>query len=306
MRLSLTVVNALVAAAVAAPSPAPRSTLKARHARRTALRHGEFRDSPASLFSSSGSLGLLDSLLSAAKPDESESASDEDSTASHSAATSQKAASNVDYNESWAGSVVTGTGMTGVSGSFVVPEPKIPTNGNQVSAQEHVVSAWIGMDGYNCEGGLWQAGVDAGINAQGTYYYAWYEWYPSATVEIDLGGVTAGDTITINMTSGGDYKTGQITITNSRTGVTYTNTVSDSEALCSTAIDWIVEDLVVDSTTYGLANFGSVTFSDVQGTSTSGSVSLSGVHMLDIQDSDGTQLTSSSTTDNSVVVTYLS
>jgi hypothetical protein len=108
------------------------------------------------------------------------------------------------------------------------------------------------------------------------------------------------------MTSGGDYKTGQITITNSRTGVTYTNTVSDSEALCSTAIDWIVEDLVVDSTTYGLANFGSVTFSDVQGTSTSGSVSLSGVHMLDIQDSDGTQLTSSSTTDNSVVVTYLS
>ncbi|ETS81572.1 hypothetical protein PFICI_06574 [Pestalotiopsis fici W106-1] len=309
MRLSLTVVNALVAAALAAPSPRPRSTLRARHARRTALRHGEFRDSPASLIYSSGSLDLLDSLLSAPESDSSSAAaaseSSKNSTVSH-PATSQKASTYVDYNDSWAGSVVTGTGMTGVSGSFVVPEPKIPTNGNQVSAQEHVASVWIGMDGYNCDGGLWQAGVDAGVDASGTFYYAWYEWYPSATVEIDLGGVTAGDTIIINMTSGGDYKTGQIVMENVRTGQTYTNTVSDSVALCSTAIDWIVEDLIVDSSTYGLADFGTVTFSDVQGTSTSGSVTLSGVHMLDIQDSAGTQLTSSSTTDNSVVVTYQS
>ncbi|KAK6197239.1 hypothetical protein LQW54_010809 [Pestalotiopsis sp. IQ-011] len=315
MKLSVAVLSTLAAAAVAVP--APRSNLKARHANRKAVEHGKKQInsigvSPASLIHAADDLNVLGGLLatpesasSAATTDvvDATNSTDDDGAPSH-PATAQKTVGNVDYNESWAGSVVTGSGMTGVSGSFVVPEPKIPTSG-QVDAQEHVASVWIGMDGYNCgDGGLWQAGVDATVDSSGTSYYAWYEWYPSSTVEIDLGGVTAGDTIFINITSGGDYKSGQIYMENKSTGKTYSNTVTDSTALCSTAIDWIVEDLIVDSSTYGLADFGTVTFSNVTGTSSSGSVTLDGAHMLDIQDSDGTQLTSSSTTSNSVVVTY--
>lgn len=110
-----------------------------------------------------------------------------------SATPASKAASETELNESWAGAVLTGKDFTGVSASFTVPEPKIPTDG-QTSATYHTASTWIGMDGYNCDGGLWQAGVDATIDESGTSsYYAWYEWYPEGTVEIDLGDLTAGD-----------------------------------------------------------------------------------------------------------------
>lgn len=157
----------------------------------------------------------------------------------------------------------------------------------------------------NCDGGLWQAGVDATIDSSGTSYYAWYEWYPEDTQVIELGDLTAGDTISVNLTSSGTYTTGQIVMENVSTGKSFTKTVSDSsEPLCGSAVEWIIEDLVVDGSNLGLANFGTVTFTDAQGTSSSGVVSPSDGQLLDIQDSGGIALTSSSTTSDTVVIVY--
>ncbi|KAF3009393.1 hypothetical protein E8E14_009008 [Neopestalotiopsis sp. 37M] len=235
----------------------------------------------------------------------SSSSSSSSEAASSSSSSSAHASADVEYNESWAGAVVTGSDMTGVSASFEVPDPAIPTSG-QTSATYHTASVWIGMDGYNCDGGLWQAGVDATIDSTGTSFYAWYEWYPEDTVAIDLGDIAAGDVITVNLTSSAsDYTTGYIVMENQSTGKSFTKTVTDSSAaLCGSAIEWIMEDLVVDGSENGLADFGTVTFSDAAGTSSSGSVDIASAQILDIEDSDGTALTASSATSDSVVIVY--
>ncbi|KAI1270128.1 peptidase G1 [Xylariaceae sp. FL1019] len=209
-------------------------------------------------------------------------------------------------NESWAGAVVTGSSFTGVSATFTVPTPELPTDGNQASSPIHIASAWIGMDGYDCSGGLWQAGVDGTIDSYGTSYYAWYEWYPENTMEVDLGDTKAGDVISIELTSSpSNYNSGTIVMSNANTGKSYSTTVTDSLALCGTSIEWIVEDLVVDGDDIGLADFGTVTFTDAKGTTSSGSVSPASAEYLDIADSSDYQLTTSSSTSDSVVIKYI-
>lgn len=81
-----------------------------------------------------------------------------------------------EYDENWAGAVVTGEGITEASGSFKVLTAKVPTS-QEAGESEYTASAWVGMDGYNGCAGLWQAGVDSIIESSGeTSFYAWYEW----------------------------------------------------------------------------------------------------------------------------------
>lgn len=80
-----------------------------------------------------------------------------------------------DYNENWAGAVLTGEKVTAASGSFPVLKAAVPTK-KETGEKEYTASAWVGLDGYNCNG-LWQAGVDSIVEASGeTSFYAWYEW----------------------------------------------------------------------------------------------------------------------------------
>lgn len=59
--------------------------------------------------------------------------------------------------------------------------------------KEYTASAWIGIDGSNCNN-LWQAGVDSIIEKNSDEsFYAWYEWYPAATEVVDLGVLKGGD-----------------------------------------------------------------------------------------------------------------
>lgn len=80
-----------------------------------------------------------------------------------------------DYNENWAGAVLTGESVTAASGSFPVLKAAVPTQ-KEAGEKEYTASAWVGLDGYNCNG-LWQAGVDSIVESSGeTSFYAWYEW----------------------------------------------------------------------------------------------------------------------------------
>lgn len=117
-------------------------------------------------------------------------------TAQQSTSSSTSSSANDEYNENWAGVVSQGTEgtVTGVSASFVLPTVKKPTDGAQVDATTHTASTWIGIDGYSCGTGLWQAGVDGTIDSSGTVtWYAWYEWYPAGTIEVDIGDLATGD-----------------------------------------------------------------------------------------------------------------
>ncbi|KAF7944769.1 uncharacterized protein EAE97_005402 [Botrytis byssoidea] len=208
------------------------------------------------------------------------------------------------YNESWSGAVLTGAVYTGVSASFSIPKPQVGTTG-ETSASDFTASTWVGIDGYNCNN-LWQAGVDATIEKSTgeVSYYAWYEWYPAATQVIELGTLTAEDVISVNITTSG-LNQGTVVMENKSTGKSYTKTVSSANTLCGVSAEWIMEDLSVDSSNIGLANYGSVVFSDAVATTASKTVIPSRAVILDIETSSNIVLTKSSVTDKSVTIAYV-
>ncbi|KAF7960948.1 hypothetical protein EAE96_000619 [Botrytis aclada] len=215
-----------------------------------------------------------------------------------------------EYNVSWAGAVLDDGGSTiytGVYTEFVVPTPKRPTRG-ETSAEIWTVSSWVGIDGYEQSSecaGLWQAGVDASIDRSGKLSYdAWYEWYPADTLGFSLR-VTAGDTIAVNLTYS-SFTEGTVTMENKSTGKFETKTVTSTDRLCGQAAEWIMEDLSIDGSTIGLANYGNVTFANAYVTTKEGKqVGPTGANIMDIETSSNEILTSSSVTEDSVVVAYV-
>lgn len=95
-------------------------------------------------------------------------------------------------------------------------------------------------------------------------------------------------------------------MSNAASGKSFTKTVTSTDELCLADAEWIEEDLVVDdSAGEGLANFGSVTFTDAIATTTSGTMSPGDDPIyMDVEDSDNTVLTSSSASGNTVTVKY--
>lgn len=92
---------------------------------------------------------------------------------------------------------------------------------------------------------------------------------------------------------------------NQSTGQSFTKTVSSSDTLCGLSAEWIMEDLSAGTTTIGLANHGSVVFSDAVATTSSGTGTPSGARIMDIETSDMNILTKTSVTDDSVMVAYV-
>ncbi|KUI63180.1 Aspergillopepsin-2 [Cytospora mali] len=212
---------------------------------------------------------------------------------------------NDEYDTNWAGAVVTGENITEAYGSFKVLTANIPTK-QEAGENSYTASAWVGMSGYSDCSGLWQAGVDSIIEASGdTSFYAWYEWYPADTQVIDIGTISAGDVINVKVSSSSSTE-GSVVLENQTTGKSFSKTVTSSDELCGTDAEWILEDVTFEDDSDGLANFTSVTFSDIsmiEGGSTT--TSLSNAIIMDIEDDKKNILTSSTITDGTVVVTYV-
>lgn len=227
MKFSAAIISGLAAGAIAAPAPA--SNVKPGElVRRARLnRHAQFMHKSRSKSSQSGwgsssdwgsssgwgSQGSPTGAAGGSKPtgtssggygssgsgyggQGASSAAASAPTSASSTSTNSFASSDDELNENWAGVVSQGDEgtVTGVSASFALPTIEKPTDGAQVDATVHTASQWIGIDGYSCGTGLWQAGVDGNIDSSGEVtWYAWYEWYPADTVEVDIGDLAAGD-----------------------------------------------------------------------------------------------------------------
>lgn len=66
-------------------------------------------------------------------------------------------------SHNWSGAVVTGSNITGISATFPVINPHVPTIG-EVGKDAYFATAWLGIDGYKSTDecpGLWQAGVQS-------------------------------------------------------------------------------------------------------------------------------------------------
>ena len=66
-----------------------------------------------------------------------------------------------DYSTNWTGGVLTappsGETFDAVSGSFVVPQPSVPSGDGDGS---YSAAIWVGIDGDTAGNAIWQSGID--------------------------------------------------------------------------------------------------------------------------------------------------
>ncbi|KAL5088774.1 hypothetical protein Trisim1_006189 [Trichoderma cf. simile WF8] len=159
----------------------------------------------------------------------------------------------------WAGVAISQPGVTEVSGTFTVPQPKMPPGADPNLA--HCGVAWVGIDGWTNgdliqTGVLWCTYID-----NSTFWYPWYEYLPGFITEIDGVNVTAGSVVTVNAKKTGT-NSGITTLTVD--GVTASHDFTGEEySLPGTSAEWIVEDYslgLVGPPYAPFADFGTVTF----------------------------------------------
>jgi hypothetical protein len=156
----------------------------------------------------------------------------------------------------WSGYAVDGSAgsMTDVSGSWVVPAVTGPSHTSRKLKPEYS-SFWVGIDGDNSNT-VEQTGTDSDWVNGAPVYYAWYEFYPAASKNIDTVTVHPGDVMTASVHWTGSSFT--LTLTNTSTNETFSQTGSVSNAQRSSA-EWIAE-APSGGGILPLADFGTVDF----------------------------------------------
>lgn len=213
-----------------------------------------------------------------------------------------------EQSNNWAGAVLVSSGFTGVSGTITVPNPQVPSGGDD--STQYCATAWVGIDGDTCQSAILQTGVDFCIQGSQTSFDAWYEWIPADSVDFSGIDINAGDSITMSVTAT-STTTGTATITNNSNGQSVTHTFTSGEttsSLCETNAEWIVEDFTIISggqqSLAPFANFGTVTFTDSTAIQNGQSVDATGANTITLVDSNGNTLASPSVDGSTVTVTY--
>ena len=154
----------------------------------------------------------------------------------------------------WSGYAVQANAGTvaSVVGSWVVPTAT--GTGTAYS------STWVGIDGYTSST-VEQIGTDSDISGGKAVYYAWYEMYPSESVNLNLT-VQPGDTISAQVSYGARGFTLQITDKPKNGGVSETfSTTQTAPGAQRSSAEWIEEAPSSNAGVLPLANFGTVSFS---------------------------------------------
>ncbi len=208
-----------------------------------------------------------------------------------------------EYTTNWSGYVATApTPFTSVSASWTVP--------TVTAASTPAFSAiWTGIGGwYRNSNKLIQAGTEQDVTSGGTSYFAWYEVYPKAPV--NLATVNAGDSVTVSIYENkGNPATWHITITVNSIKLLDTDVRAKTNFASEASAEFIVERplLVLGHQLASLADFTDITFSNCNAGSTGlGSVnSALAVTMTRSGTSSGTTLASPTTlSGNGFTVTW--
>jgi len=212
--------------------------------------------------------------------------------------------SHVAFSSNWAGAAFESAAGTykSVTGTFVVPTPKVPSG--KSTSGTYAASAWVGIDGDTCGSAILQTGIDFTITSGRVSFDAWYEYFPDFAHDFTGITISAGNTIKLTVTAS-SATAGTATIQNVSTGQTVSKALTSTAKLCFENAEWIVEDFEEGSSLVPFANFGTVTFTGAQATTQSGSVvGPSGSVLIDIEQGS-TVLTSVSSGTSSVTVTYV-
>lgn len=209
-----------------------------------------------------------------------------------------------DYGEYWAGATLIGSDYTSVFGTIVVPTPRTPPGGN--SSAQYAAAAWVGIDGYTCGTALIQTGIAIWIQNGQPWYNAWYEWFPEASGSFDDFAVNAGNTIEMSVEAS-SKTSGTVTLNNLSTGQSVTHSFSgQSESLCQTNAEWVVEDFTGGNSTalVPFIDFTTVRFTGASAVSHGSAVDTTGARIMDIKQNNQI-LTSCSADGSEVVCSYV-
>ncbi len=163
-------------------------------------------------------------------------------------------------SENWSGyAVESPSQFTEVLGTWVQPTAKCTGLGKTNGA------FWVGLDGFTSSS-VEQLGTDSDCkNINSPTYYAWYEMYPAASVNISTTQfpVKPGDTETASVTRSGTSYTLSL---HSSEGWTFSTTQTGTDA--NSSAEWVAEApdtcFLIFCSNARLTNFGSVTFLGAQ------------------------------------------
>jgi hypothetical protein len=157
----------------------------------------------------------------------------------------------------WSGYAALGSSFTSAEGSWIVPA----ANCNGVAAQRYA-AFWVGIDGYNSST-VEQTGTMTVCIGKTPSYYAWYEFYPKAMVEVTSVRVTPGDSISASVVYNSTTQEFTVTITDETTGRSY-NTSSKVSGADRSSAEWIAEAPCCTRSggILPLPNFGTASFGE--------------------------------------------
>ncbi len=190
------------------------------------------------------------------------------------------------YSTNWSGYAAyqSGTTFTDAKATWTQPPVACPKRGTQYA------SFWVGLDGYNSNS-VEQIGTDSDCSRGSGRYYAWFEMYPAAPVNLTMA-VHPGDAIAAEVSASGTTFT--LTINNLTTGVTF-STQQTSSSAARTSAEWVAEapsSCFITCSVLPLANFGTVNF---QGSYTTGNGHTGSVSDAGWTDDSITMVTNSGT-----------
>jgi Peptidase A4 family len=144
-----------------------------------------------------------------------------------------------------------------VSGSWTVPA--VTGSGTAYS------SIWVGLDGFSSKT-VEQIGTDSDLINGVPSYYAWFEMYPSYSVNITTLSIKPGDRITasVNYTGSNLFA---LNLADVDTGMSFSTTQTLKNAQRSSA-EWIVEAPSSGHSVLPLANFGTASINSASASAT--------------------------------------
>lgn len=210
----------------------------------------------------------------------------------------------------WAGYAVTGTDITNVTGSFVVPSLTTTTssshgphgghngpsnsplsssvidmknNGNSVafggnhgSSKTSYAAFWAGIDGYNSNT-VEQAGVLMEDQNGVASYSVWYEFYPSSPVYATWSP-QPGNHILVYVNYSSSNGTFLATVIDTTLSEKYVSPYTTVSGAARSSAEWIAEAPASGSTILPLADFGTVYFgSDYTGVNMGNYATVNGI-----------------------------
>jgi hypothetical protein len=167
----------------------------------------------------------------------------------------------------WSGYAVTGTNVTDVKGSWIVPAVNCSTTTTTSprsrfqQQQDEYAAFWVGIDGYSSNT-VEQIGTDSDCDGSQPTYYAWFEFYPRPGYLINNFPVSPGNIISAEVSYGSTTKQFTVTLSNLTTGSSFSTSMQLPSA-ARTSAEWITEAPSSGSganSILALADFGTADF----------------------------------------------